>query len=136
MTNRQHLIIDALGQALIIIFYSLLTGNSSSPIEILKIMPVVLFSWQIINAILSYKFFERQSKKIFVRTGGWTIAGIFLFWGATWVLFQFPILPVLEIIEKSEFIFWVLIPFLSAAFCCWYLYLTFKEVYNMLFNTI
>ncbi len=66
MTSRQHLIIDTLGQSVIIIFYSLLIGKSNSPIEILKITPLVLLSWQIINALISYIFYNKQTKKLFV----------------------------------------------------------------------
>lgn len=136
MTSRQHLIIDTLGQSVIIIFYSLLIGKSNSPIEILKITPLVLLSWQIINALISYIFYNKQTKKLFVRISIWTLAGGFIYWGCTWLICQFSFLSIGGLIEKFESIFWILIPFFLVAFCFWYLYISLKEIYNIMFNTI
>ena len=138
MTYRHHLFIDSLGQALIIIFFSYIISNSSVPYTMMQLMAIILFGWQFFNGLLSYKFFERFSKRIFVRITAFSLVIIFLFRGFLWVLSKIP--QINEIVNsltvQSEPYLLVVLPYFCAGMAIWYLFITFKDLYNLFFNTI
>ena len=138
MTYRHHLLIDSIVQAIMIIFFGFLLARSLAPVNMLQLMPIMLFGWQFINAVLSYKFFERMSKKLFVRIAGVCLIIVFAFRGLLWMAASFG--PISEMVTnltiQSEPILFLVLTFLSAAMAVWYLYLTFKDLYNMMYNTI
>jgi hypothetical protein len=138
MNYSLHLKIDALLQAIIIIFYAMLIGKSEAPSEIAIILPIVLCSWQFINGLLSYKFFERDSKKIYVRVCGWSLIILSGFWGALWFISNIPGLRYFSLIFGEEItpVFWILLPIFATIMSVWYLYITVRDLYNMMFNTI
>jgi len=134
MTYKQHLIIDALMQALIILFYGLLLGKTENPLAVLQIFPMALTGWQFINGVLSYKFFERDSKKLYVRITGMIFIAIFAFWGILLMLMQ--LLSLVVIVGSFATILFILLPMLTAAMSLWYLYITIKDINIVLFRTI
>jgi len=138
MTFRHHLLIDSFMQALLIIFFGFLMARTSAPLSLLQIMPVTLFGWQFINAVLSYKFFERSNKRLFVRISGFCMIIIFSIRGVLWLAASFAPLheQVSSLTTQIEPIMLLLITFLSAALALWYLYITLRDLYNMMYNTI
>ncbi len=138
MTFRNHLLIDSIIQALLIIFFSFLLAKSSAPTNILQLFPITLFAWQFINAVLSYKFFERTSKRLFVRISGYCLIGIFALRGFLWLADSFVTLSEManKLTEQIEPLILIILPFFCAALALWYLYITFRDLYNMMYNTI
>jgi hypothetical protein len=138
MTHRHHLIIDGLGQAILIIFYGLLLGKSQSADELLLLFPIVLTAWQFVNGVLSYKFFERDSKKTYVRIGGTVLIVFSVFWGLLWMLQNIAQINIFINNFADGFlpVFWVLLPIICGALAIWYIYITIKDLYNMMYNTI
>lgn len=138
MNHRHHLFIDSLGQILILLFFGYLYSLKNDSNVVLKLIPIVLCFWQLINGILSYKFFERLSKKNYVRTAGITIATIFALNGFIW--FSDKIIPlnqsVYSAFENIKSTFEVITLILCALFCLWYIVLTVREIYIVLFRTI
>jgi hypothetical protein len=138
MNHRHHLFIDSLGQILILLFFGYLYSLKNDSNVVLKLIPIVLCFWQLINGILSYKFFERLSKKIYVRTAGITIATIFALNGFIW--FSHKIIPlnqsVYSAFENIKSTFEVITIILCTLFCLWYIVLTVREIYIVLFRTI
>ncbi len=138
MNHRHHLFIDSLGQILILLFFGFLYSLKNDSNVILKLIPLILCFWQLINGILSYKFFERLSKKIYVRTAGITIATIFAMNGFIW--FSHKIIPlnqsVYSAFENIKSTFEVITLILCMLFCLWYIVLTVREIYIVLFRTI
>jgi hypothetical protein len=138
MTHRHHLIIDALGQALIILFYGLLLGKTENFLTILQIFPMALTGWQFVNGLLSYKFFERDSKKLYVRITGMIFIAIAAFWGLLLMLTQVSALAVIVgsvALPLIPFLI-ILMPILTTGMSLWYLYITIKDINIMLFRTI
>lgn len=138
MNHRQHLIIDSLGQILILLFFAYLYSFKNDSTVVLKILPLLLTVWQLINGIISYKFFERIRKKIYVRTAGISIGTVFgingIFWFSRDLLATN--LTVLSMVENLKYAFEVMILVLCLLFCVWYLILTAKEMYIVLFRTV
>lgn len=138
MTYRHHLLVDSIVQALLIIFFGFLLVRSSAPLNILQLIPIILFGWQFINAVLSYKFFERTSKRLFVRVSGYCLMGIFSIRGILFLAANIRALKqiIFDFTEKIEPIMILLLTFLCAALALWYLYITLRDLYNLIFNTI
>jgi hypothetical protein len=138
MTYRHHLLVDSIVQALLIIFFSFLLARSSAPPNILQLLPISLFSWQFINGVVSYKFFERTSKKLFVRISGYCLIGIFAIRGILFLASKItPFMQMaMDLTEHTEPFLLSIIPFFCAALALWYLYITFRDLYNMMYNTI
>ncbi len=138
MTFRHHLLIDSIVQAILIIFFSFLLARSSAPPNILQLLPISLFSWQFINGVVSYKFFERTSKKLFVRISGYCLIGIFAIRGILFLASKItPFMQMaMDLTEYTEPFLLSIIPFFCAALALWYLYITFRDLYNMMYNTI
>jgi hypothetical protein len=138
MTFRHHLLIDSIIQALLIVFFSFLLTRSSVPLNILQLMPITLFGWQFINAVFSYKFFERTSKKLFVRISGYCLLFFFALRGILYFGSKFTSLMQManELTIQIEPIILLVLPFFCTALALWYLYITFRDLYNMIYNTI
>ncbi len=145
MNKGQHLIIDALGQSFIILYFSFFLGQSQSPpLLILQLFVIGLSAWQFVNAVLSYKFFENANKRLFVRVSGFTWGAVFLFWGLIWMLFQSLALSGLatllekinDFIESSEQVIGLILPIVLGGLAVWYLYITIRELYNSIYKTI
>lgn len=138
MQHRHHLFIDSLGQISILLFFSFLYGFKNDSITILKLLPLLLCLWQIINGIISYKFFERQSKKLFVKISGVSVATIFAINGIFWFANKTVSLSLYfySLTENFNYFFEVITVVLCAVFCLWYFYLTTKDVYIILFKTV
>ncbi len=138
MTFRHHLLIDSILQAILIIFFSFLLARSSAPTNILQLFPIILFGWQFINAVVSYKFFERTSKKLFVRISGYCMLGIFALRGILFLASRIsPLAQIgIDLTERIEPFMLSITPFLCATLALWYLYITFRDMYNMMYNTI
>lgn len=138
MTFRQHLFIDSLGQAILIIFFGFLIAGSESPFNILQLMPIMLFGWQFLNALISYKFFERHTKQNFVRFSAFGLILIFGIEGIPWFASLIPSIE--ENLEQTtlliESYIYFILPFYCTLFLIWYLFITFKDLYNQVFRTI
>jgi len=138
MNHRHHLIIDSFAQAILILYFAFLLTKSTAPVEVLQIFFVFLSFWQFANGLLSYKFFERDSKKLYVRVYGYTLGVISGFFGLTWFLQTtgvFNLLPAGFNISIMVYI-WKIIPYYLIAMVLWYLIITFRDLYNMIYRTI
>lgn len=135
MNGRQHLILDALGQAGILMMFSFFIASSDHPIEVAEILAIMLFFWQIINALISYQYFERERKALFVKIAGWSLIGICGFLGILLVITQFPILPP-KIVNIIVMLLEVGTPYILAIFAIWCLVITINDLYNTVFNRI
>ena len=141
MTGRQQVFLDAIGQAGLIIFYAIMLSQTSAIVELLSIFAIVLCAWQFINGILSYKFFERQTKRTYVRIAAYTFIAIFAFWGIMWMAIKLAFMSGSE--AAVAFIdnialavipaLWAVLPILTGALAIWYIYLTIKDL-NILIN--
>jgi len=138
MTYRHHLLIDSIVQALIIIFFSILLPRAPVMSNILQLMAILLFLWQFVNALVSYKFFERMSKKLFVRVAGYSLVFVIALRGITALAAMFaPFMKIANDLEaKTEPFILMFLPFLCAALALWYLYITLRDLYNLIFKTI
>ncbi len=138
MNYRNHLFIDSLGQILIILFFAYLYSFKNDSAMVLKILLLLLCFWQLINGIISYKFFERINKKTYVRTAGISIATIFGINGFFWFAKDLLRLnrALLTIVENLKSVFEVLMIIFCALFCIWYIILTAREMYVVLFRTV
>jgi uncharacterized membrane protein len=137
MTYRHHLFIDSLGQAILIIFFGLLIAGTESPVNMLELMPIMLFGWQFLNALISYKFFERHTKQNFVR---FSALGLILIFGIRGILWFASLIPSIEeSLEQTtlliESYIYMILPIYCAFFSVGYLYLTFKDLNNAIFRT-
>ena len=137
MTYRHHLFIDSLGQAILIIFFGFLIAGTESPVNMLELMPIMLFGWQFLNALISYKFFERHTKQNFVR---FSSLGLILIFGIRGILWFASLIPSIEeSLEQTtlliESYIYMILPIYCAFFSVWYLYLTFKDLNNAIFRT-
>ncbi len=138
MNHRHHLFLDSLGQISILLFFAYLYSMKNDSMVVLKLLPLVLFFWQFFNGILSYRFFERIQKRLYVRTAGISTATIFglngFFWFAKDLLTTN--LTVMVLVENLKTVFEVILIVSCALFCIWYLILTAKEMYIVLFRTV
>jgi uncharacterized membrane protein len=137
MTYRHHLFIDSLGQAILIIFFGFLIAGTESPVNMLELMPIMLFGWQFLNALISYKFFERHTKQNFVR---FSALGLILIFGIRGILWFASLIPSIEeSLEQTtlliESYIYMILPIYCAFFSVGYLYLTFKDLNNAIFRT-
>ena len=138
MTYRHHLFIDSLGQAILIIFFGFLIAGTESPVNMLELIPIMLFGWQFLNAIISYKFFERYTKQNFVR---FSALGLILIFGIRGTLWFASLIPSIEeslnqtTLLIESYIYFIL-PFYCTLFLIWYLFITFKDLYNLIFRTV
>lgn len=135
MNGRQHLILDALGQAGILLMFSFFIAKSDHPLEVAEILAILLFFWQIINALISYRYFERETKGLFVKVAAWSIIGICGGLGLLLLITQFPVIPasivnaIIMVLEKG-------VPYIFAIFAIWCLIITINDLYNTVFNRI
>jgi len=136
MTYRQHLFIDSILQTIIIIYFSFQLGNTTEPIKLLQLMSIMLFGWQFLNGIISYKFFERSQKSLFVRVTSIFLGLIFGLRGLLWL--GLSILPELaqNLTLTLEPVLLQILTVFSAMMALWYLYITIKDLYNIFFNTV
>jgi hypothetical protein len=136
MTYRQHLFIDSILQTIIIIYFSFQLGSTIEPIKLLQLMSIMLFGWQFLNGIISYKFFERSQKRLFVRVTSIFLGLIFGLRGLLWL--GLSILPELaqNLTLTLEPVLLQILTVFSAMMALWYLYITIKDLYNVIFNTI
>ena len=136
MTYRQHLFIDSILQTIIIIYFSFQLGSTTEPIKLLQPMSIMLFGWQFLNGIISYKFFERSQKRLFVRVTSIFLGLIFGLRGLLWL--GLSILPELahNLTLSLEPVLLQILTVFSAMMALWYLYITIKDLYNVFFNTI
>jgi uncharacterized membrane protein len=137
MTYRHHLFIDSLGQTILIIFFGFLIAGTESSVNMLELMPIMLFGWQFLNALISYKFFERHTKQNFVR---FSALGLILIFGIRGILWFASLIPSIEeSLEQTtlliESYIYMILPIYCAFFSVWYLYLTFKDLNNAIFRT-
>jgi uncharacterized membrane protein len=137
MTYRHHLFIDSLGQAILIIFFGFLIAGTESSVNMLELMPIMLFGWQFLNALISYKFFERHTKQNFVR---FSALGLILIFGIRGILWFASLIPSIEeSLEQTtlliESYIYMILPIYCAFFSVWYLYLIFKDLNNAIFRT-
>jgi len=116
-------------------------AKTNALVEVLLVIPFVLTAWQFVNGLISYKFFEGTSKKLYVRVTGYTLVSICVFWGLFWALIIIGtsvgsgdltsewmpyILPVL----------WSILPFALGILALWYLIISIQDVYIILYKTI
>jgi hypothetical protein len=138
MNHRHHLLIDSFAQATLFIFFAFLLNKSTEPNKVVQIFLVFLSFWQFINGVLSYKFFERDSKKLYVKIFGYTFTLISGLFGLSWFLQTIGILNLLAAGFQLNFIryFWIIIPYYLIIMAVWYLIITFKDIYKMIYRTI
>ena len=138
MNHRHHLIIDSFAQAILILYFAFLLTKSTEPYKVLEIFFVFLSLWQFVNGVLSYKFFERDSKKLYVRVFGYTLVGLSGFIGLNWFIITTGILNLLPAGFSINFMkyIWMIIPYYLIAMVLWYLIITFRDLYNMIYRTI
>ncbi len=138
MNGRQHLFIDSIGQAAILIMFAYFISSSEQPLEVAQILPIMLFAWQFFNALVSYKFFEQESKAFYVKVAGWSLLILCIFLGLLWFIANLPMtLQLVDLVVTYAFpVIQLLFPFGLGILAIWYLSLSFKEVYHQLFNRI
>ena len=136
--------LDGIGQACIIIYYAFLFAKSSETIVLLQLFAISLAAWQFVNGLLSYKFFEGQSKKHYVRVCGMTWIASFALIGILYFLGNFLLLVGLSAFADSiKILFdwivaalWFALPIVLGVFACWYLYITIKDINIVMNKTI
>jgi hypothetical protein len=144
MTRRNHLMLDGIGQACIIIYYAFLFAKSSETIVLLQLFAISLAAWQFINGVLSYKFFEGQSKKQYVRVCGLVWISCFGLIGAIYLIERS--VGLMGLAGLSEYLFgafqWalgailVVLPILLGCLILWYIYITIKDINIVINKTI
>ena len=136
MTYRQHLFIDSTLQAIIIFYFSFLVGSNSEPFKLLQLMSIMLFGWQFLNGIISYKFFERRNKRLFVRVTSIFLVLIFGLRGLLWLGSTVAHELAANLIITIEPVLIQILVVFSALMALWYLYITIKDLYIVFFNTV
>jgi hypothetical protein len=136
MNYRQHLFIDSILQTIIIFYFSYQLGSSAEQVKLLQLMSIMLFGWQFLNGIISYKFFERRHKRLFVRVTSIFLGLILGLRGLLWL--GLSILPeqAYNLTLSLEPVLLQILTVFSAMMALWYLYITIKDLYNVFFNTV
>jgi hypothetical protein len=135
MNGRQHLFLDALGQAGIILFFSFMIAKSEHPFEVLELMAILLFFWQLPNAFISVRFYERAAKATYTKVAGYSLIALAGFFGLLYFILQIWA-GIIPFVDKVFFVIEQAIPYIFATFAIWYLGITVNELYNTIFNRI
>jgi len=141
MTRRTHLMLDGIGQAGIMLYYAFILSKSDETITLLQLFIITMATWQFINGILSYKFFEGQSKKQYVRISGIAWLAVIVLLGFVFLAGNFiMMLGFAAFGEIFETIFsmitsaiWMSFPILLGISVCWYIYITIQDI-NIIIN--
>lgn len=144
MTRRNHLMLDTIGQTCIILYYAFMLTNSSETIVLLQLFAISLCGWQFVNGILAYKFFEGQSKKLYVRVSVAIWVSIFGLFGILWLGLNLAFLAGLSGVMETlllvfgavEYGIWGVFPAVFGALACWYLYITIRDINVVINKTI